>query len=234
MVENRHANSEVSWLKHQSIGSIFRCVQALSVPIDFPLVILCLVFFFLAIIPLQYSVAAYAVQWIGWRGSESGMTGSISDQSVQITTFVDTFIFFGDGNLNYIANSLAITMLLVYMSQLRSNTLLPIRDTASLIFGAICAIVFLFPTFSIANAWLQPFGTFSAWVAEWQLAGLGEWAQETGNYIEGLERTQFTRTAALLIGFAVLASFPYQSWGPSFSSHLSRTDGNWVDFVHEI
>lgn len=213
MVENFQSRSVVSWVRQGSIGSIFRCVQFLAIPIDLPLVFVCITLFGFAIIPTQYLFVESAIRWLGWHGSESGLPGHVSSQSVQITTLVSSLTFLGRANINYIADALAVTTLLLYMSHIRSTALLPARDTAALVFGFICTMALLLPTISIANAWLQPFGNYSVRIAEWQIGGLGDWAQAIGDYIDGLERTQFLRTVLILIFFAFLGFIPLSIMG---------------------
>lgn len=208
MARETGSESEIHWLKHQSIGSTFRFTQALSIPVDLPLVLVCLLLFFVALVPLQYSVATYAVEWVGWHGSAIGVGGDAINQSVQITAFVDFFIFLRSVELNVITDSLSIALLLVFLSRVRSTALLPTRDPAALVFGAVCTFSLIFPLISIANAWLQPLGNYSIQFAEWQLSGLSERIEEMNIFIESVERTPFVRTVALLVGFAILGFVP--------------------------
>lgn len=207
MNERLTKGEDIHWIKHDSIGSIFRTVQIAGIFFDLPLAILAAALFAFTAVSIPYSIAADLLLWVGWTSS-SNEDGIATFQSLQTTALVDAVILLGSPNLELIINALTATILLIYVSYVRSNTLLPARDFISLSLGAICAISVFFPVATLLNAFLEPFGQYSNQISKWQIENSSEWGESLSIYIENLERTEVTRTIALQLLFLVVASVP--------------------------
>lgn len=207
MTKRLTKGEDIHWIKHDSIGLVFRTVQIAGIFFDLPLAILAAVLFAFTAVSIPYSIAADLILWVGWKSS-SNEDGIEAFQSLQTTALVDSVIFLGSSNLELIINALAATILLIYVSYVRSNTILPARDFISLSLGAICAFSVFFPVATFLNSFLEPFGQYSSEISQWQIEKSSEWAESLSFYIENLERTKVTRTVALQLLFLVVASIP--------------------------